>query len=549
MSEANGAGEIGLPTGWVCVPLATIAQINPPLDRCIVNDTVDVNFVPMRAVESEGGGLVRPEVRPYCEVKKGYTAFLSGDVIMAKITPCMENGKTTVVPDLPGLVCFGSTEFHVIRPENGVAARWIARFLVQHELRRNAQRAMTGGVGQMRVPAAFLESVRIPVAPMAEQERIVDTLDELLSDLGAGMAALERVREKLTLYRASLLKAALEGALTVEWRRQHPQIEPASELLKRILTERRRRWEEDQLRRFKEKGRELPKNWKARYKEPTAPDPTQLSKLPEGWCWASLDQVADIAGGVTKGQKLSPQQKTRVVPYLRVANVQRGYLDLSEIKEIRALEGDINGLRLEIGDILFNEGGDRDKLGRGWIWEGQIEECIHQNHVFRARLLTGDVQPKLVSWCGNSYGQQWFMRTGRQSVNLACINMTILRSFPVPLPPAAEQEPIVEAVEDQLSIIDHLEADLDAKLGNVQTLRQSILRHAFTGNLVPQNPKDEPASELLKRMAVEREQRAHEAAAARRLKARKPRKVAKAGTRSKRRAATKETHNGRIADR
>src|SRR5690606_15036815 len=111
----------------------------------------------MRAVESEGAGLLRPEVRPYGEVKKGYTAFLSGDVIMAKITPCMENGKTTVVPDLPGSVCFGSTEFHVIRAETGVLARWIAGFLVQHEVRRSAQRAMTGGVGQMRVPTAFLE--------------------------------------------------------------------------------------------------------------------------------------------------------------------------------------------------------------------------------------------------------------------------------------------------------------------------------------------------------------------------------------------------------
>jgi hypothetical protein len=153
------------------------------------------------------------------EVKKGYTTFLSGDVIMAKITPCMENGKTTVVPDLPGSVCFGSTEFQVIRPEAGITARWIAEFLVQHEFRRAAQRAMTGGVGQMRVPVAFLQSVRIPVAPTAEQERINDLLDELLSDLDAGVAAQDRVREKLRLYRASVLKAAVEGVLTAAWRK------------------------------------------------------------------------------------------------------------------------------------------------------------------------------------------------------------------------------------------------------------------------------------------------------------------------------------------
>ena len=105
----------------------------------------------MRAVEPEGGGLLHPEVRLYGEIKKGYTAFLSGDVIMAKITPCMENGKTTVVPELPGSVCFGSTEFHVIRPEKDIVARWISYFLLQHEVRRKAQRQMTGGVGQMRL--------------------------------------------------------------------------------------------------------------------------------------------------------------------------------------------------------------------------------------------------------------------------------------------------------------------------------------------------------------------------------------------------------------
>ena len=130
-----------------------------------------------------------------------------------------------------------------------------------------------------------------------------------------------------------------------------------------------------------------------------------------------------------------------------MANVQRGYLDLSQIKEIPALEADIKALRLEPGDILFNEGGDRDKLGRGWVWQGEISECIHQNHVFRARLFLPEVKPKLVSWCGNSYGQRWFMRTGKQSVNLASINMTVLRSFPIPLTSEAEQEEIVERVE------------------------------------------------------------------------------------------------------
>jgi type I restriction enzyme S subunit len=444
------------------------------------------------------------------EVKKGYTAFQSGDVIMAKITPCMENGKITVVPDLPGKVCCGSTEFHVLRAESGIEPKWLANFLLQHEVRRAAQRTMTGGVGQMRVPANFLEDTRIPVAPAPEQQRITDTIDELLSDLSAGRTALERVKKKLTHYRSAVLKAAVEGTLTHDWRMQHADSEPASALLARILEVRRQQWEVVQLQKFEATGRRPPKNWKARYREPLQPDMTNLAPAPKGWCWVSLDQIADIAGGVTKGQKFLPSGPTRVVPYLRVANVQRGFLDLTTIKEIRATEKDIDLLRLQPGDVLFNEGGDRDKLGRGCIWEGQIPECIHQNHVFRARLLSREVQPKIISWSGNSYGQRWFMRTGKQSVNLASINLTVLRSFPVPLVPSAEQEAVVEAVEDQLSLIEHIEADLGIRLQSAGSLRQAILRHSFSGQLLPQESNEEPAADLLHRIATEREERARQ---------------------------------------
>ncbi len=268
MSERNAQR---LPEGWVIASLPEIAAINPAPTRLTGDDATPVNFVPMRAVEPEGGGLANPEVRPYGEVKKGYTSFLSGDVIMAKITPCMENGKTTAVPDLPGKLCFGSTEFHVIRAEDGVQPKWISNFLLQHEVRRVAQRQMTGGVGQMRVPASFLQGLQIPVAPIAEQQRISDALDELLSDLDAGVEALQRAQAKLALYRASVLKAAVQGDLTAEWRNQHPDAEPASVLLQRILVERRQRWEQEQLRKFKAAGKTPPANWKAKYKEPVAP--------------------------------------------------------------------------------------------------------------------------------------------------------------------------------------------------------------------------------------------------------------------------------------
>ena len=157
------------------------------------------------------------------------------------------------------------------------------------------------------------------------------------------------------------------------------------------------------------------------------------------------------------------------------------------------------------GDILFTEGGDRDKLGRGWVWKGEIDRCIHQNHVFRSRLLLSEMHPEFVSWWGNSFGQIFFEQSGKQTTNLASINLSVLSSFPVPLPPLAEQHRIVAEVDRRLSVIQQAEAAVEANLARADRLRQSILKQAFSGRLVPQDPDDEPASVLLERIRAERE--------------------------------------------
>ena len=217
---------------------------------------------------------------------------------------------------------------------------------------------------------------------------------------------------------------------------------------------------------------------KGKHKELTALDTTDLPDLPEGWTWARLDSIAALKGGITVDSKRQ-DPTARTVSYLRVANVQRGYLDLNEVKTINAPANDIEELRLQPGDILFTEGGDRDKLGRGWIWEGQLAECIHQNHVFRGRLVSQDIAPKLVSWWGNSFGKDYFQREGKQTTNLASINLTKLSAFPVPLPPLAEQHRIVAEVDRRLSVVREVEAEVDANLKRAQALRQAVLARAF----------------------------------------------------------------------
>jgi type I restriction enzyme S subunit len=157
---------------------------------------------------------------------------------------------------------------------------------------------------------------------------------------------------------------------------------------------------------------------------------------------------------------------------------------MDEIKFIEAPVAEIEALRLQVGDILFNEGGDRDKLGRGWIWENQLPECIHQNHVFRARPITADVSGKLISWWGNTFGKDYFLREGKQTTNLASINMTKLSAFPVPVPPVAEQGRVVAEVERRLTLIAGIDAEVDANTKRAHALRQAVLAKAFGAEIV-----------------------------------------------------------------
>ena len=312
-------------------------------------------------------------------------------------------------------------------------------------------------------------AVEVAIAPFDQQKSIVAEIEKQFSRLDEAVANLNRVKANLKRYKAAVLKAAVEGRL-VETEaelahREGRRYETGAQLLQRILETRRSQW----------KG-------KGKYKEPAAPDTTDLPDLPEGWMWATLDAIAALKGGITVDSN-RVDSTARSVPYLRVANVQRGYLDLSEVKYINAPATDINDLRLKHGDILFNEGGDRDKLGRGWIWEEQLKACIHQNHVFRARLFAKDVSSKLVSWWGNSFGKEYFSREGKQTTNLASINLTKLSAFPVPLPPPAEQKRLVAAYERRLSLVEGVEMQIEANLKRAERLRQSVLSDAFSGKL------------------------------------------------------------------
>jgi len=158
------------------------------------------------------------------------------------------------------------------------------------------------------------------------------------------------------------------------------------------------------------------------------------------WPTARLGDIAEVVSGITKGRKLN-EKRTNTVPYLRVANVQAGYIDLSELKQIDALPEEVAQLALRTGDVVLTEGGDHDKLGRGAMWEYDVPNCIHQNHIFRVRLREHAVSPTFfVTYLQTNAARSYFLRSAKRTTNLASINMTQLRDLPVPVPSRAIQE-------------------------------------------------------------------------------------------------------------
>ncbi|HZU76084.1 MAG TPA: restriction endonuclease subunit S, partial [Dehalococcoidia bacterium] len=312
MPSAEPALETAcLPESWTLVPLNSpgVCIINPPRPaRGTVADDTPVSFVPMAAVDAAAGAICDAEERPLAAVRGSFTSFRDGDVIMAKITPCMENGKAAVCRNLASGLGFGSTEFHVLRPGPALLAEYVYYFVRQEAFRREAEGHMTGTVGQKRVPASFLAEHLIPLPPLPEQRRIVAALDAAFARLDAAKARLERVPGILKRYRAAVLAAAVEGRLTEDWRAAHAaELEPASVLLERILAERRARWEAEQQEKYRKAGRTPPLDWRSKYPEPAAPDTSELPELPDGWCWASLESVGRIHGGIQKQPSRTPK--------------------------------------------------------------------------------------------------------------------------------------------------------------------------------------------------------------------------------------------------
>lgn len=340
-------------------------------------------------------------------------------------------------------------------------------------------------------------ALRIAFPPLAEQRRIVAAIEELFTRLDAGVAALRRAQAALKRYRAAVLKAAVEGRLTADWRAAHPDAEPASALLRRILAERRTRWETEQ----RAKGKD-PAN--ARYDERVAPDTAELPALPEGWVWATADMIlANIQAGKNFQCEERPPEPHEI-GVAKVSAVTWGTYNEDESKTCTNAQYINEELLIRPGDFLFSRANTIALVGACVIAEKVTRRVMLSDKILRVRLL------------GNQNWFLWVLRSqhGRDEIeslatgnqeSMRNISQDSIRRIHIPLPPLAEQEQIVAEVERRLSVVSELEATVATTLKRAERLRQAILERAFSGRLVAQESGDEPISELLARTRAKSE--------------------------------------------
>jgi type I restriction enzyme S subunit len=463
---------------WKHVRLLEVAAVNPRRFSHELADYELLSFVPMKCVEEESGRLNANEVRTWGEVKKGYTPFEEGDVLFAKITPCMENGKYALAAGLYGGRAAGSTEFHVFRPKRELDSKFLLFFLFSPEVRNAAKANMRGAAGPLRVPLTFFEQLQVPVRPLDEQQRIVAEIEKQFTRLEAGVASLKRVQVALKRYRASVLKAACEARLVPTEaelaRRESRSYEPAVALLARILEERRTIHERAQSRATRKKN----------YKEPVLPAAMVDEQLPKGWTWATWDQIAYSQNG-----RPFPSAEYQAVGFklLRLGNLHVSGKVLWTDDNTRCLpqrfaeeNPDLIVRGRELVMNLTAQSLKDEFLGRVCITSAD-DKCLLNQRL--ARLTPIIVEPEFAICLLRAWRFRRFVDGLNSGSLIQHMFTSQLATFTFPLPPLAEQRRIVAEVERRLSVIEELEAVVAANLQRATRLRQAILTQAFSGNL------------------------------------------------------------------
>ena len=495
----DAAESRALPAGWT---LATISELIGRGGKFTDGDWVeskdqdpsgDIRLIQLADV---GDGVYLDKSSRFLTAKKSRdlkcTYLVPGDVLIARMPDplgraCIYTGdpKTSVT----------AVDVCIVRTGvNGPDHHWLAWFVNSPEFRYNVALLQSGST-RKRISRKNLATIALPVPPLAEQRRIVAEIEKHFTRLDASVTALKRVQANLKRYRSSVLKAACEGKLVPTEaelaRAEGRDYEPADQFLERILAERRARWESQENRRGK-------------YKEPIGPDTSDLPELPEGWMWSSFDQLVSTLEGGTAVSAISTRSNRLV---LRSSAVRQGTIDYEDYRYLPdgAKQGPVP--YIAPGDLLFTRlSGTLEYVGNcAVVGDLRGRKIEFPDRIFRGRCVSG-ISPNFIQL---AFAEKTLRRSleakAKSSAGHQRISLADLREYYLPIPPIAEQRRIVADVERRLSVLNQTEAAVEANLARAERLRQSILKQAFSGKLVPQDPNDEPASELLDRIRTERE--------------------------------------------
>jgi type I restriction enzyme S subunit len=473
ISSPEGAKESGaLPSGW---KWETIPDLVSDGGVFIDGDWVeskdqdpngDVRLVQLADV---GDGVYRDRSDRFMTKAKAEelrcTFLKDGDVLIARMPDPL--GRACIFPgDVKPSVTV--VDVAIVRSGNGeFDHRWLASFVNAHPF-RSAISGLQAGSTRKRISRGNLATIALPVPPLPEQRRIVAEIEKHFTRLEVGVAALRRVQANLKRYRAAVLKAACEGRLVPTEAElaetEHREFETGEELLARILTERRRSWQ----------GR-------GQYKEPAASDTTKLGPLPEGWTWATAEQLTSL---VTSGSRGWGEFYSDSGPFfIRAQDIKTDSLKLAAVARV-ALPSKVEGLRssVENSDLLVTITGAN--VTKSAIVRGLAEAAFVSQHVALLKPVLREASAFHFLWIvspahGRKILEQWAYGAGKPGLSLEQV-----RGLPVALPPLAEQTRIVAEVERRLSVVEELEAVVFANLQRATRLRQSVLQKAFEGALV-----------------------------------------------------------------
>ena len=512
-----------LPYNWALTKICNLVSINPSLDKSNLSQELEVSFIPMSDVQAETGNFNDNKVIKIKNSKNGYAAFTNGDIIFAKITPCMENGKIAIVNSLKNGIGLGSTEFHVLRPSLFVNVNYLYYLISSKIFRRIAEHYMTGAVGQRRVTKNFLSEYEIPFPPLYEQHKIVSKIEELFSELDNATKSLKKAREQLKTYRQSVLKHAFEGKLTEEWRNRQKETsnppESAELLLVRIKQEREELYQK-QLAEWKKACDQTEAEGKKKPTKPKKPkdlsplteeELADLPELPEGWSWCKL---ANLANSITKGASPKWQGINYVhdpcqVLFITSENVRNNFIDITNPKY---LEHSFNkkqpNSKLQHGDILLNIVGA--SIGRAAVYA--LNQNANINQAVSLIRPTLYFYSKFLSIFLNSSFAIRFYTSNIVDVARANLSLADVSNIPIPICSKPEINIIISEIESRLSVCDQLEKSIEDSLNTTEALRQSILKKAFSGELTKEWREENPelisgensAEKLLERITAEK---------------------------------------------